>query len=63
MLIGHSRKSMFDHLFNMPLNERDTLTAVVSALCCLQGVSVLRVHSVKDNVRAVKMATLMSGNN
>ncbi len=61
VLIGHSRKSFFEHLLGATMEERDTLTAVISALCAANGADILRVHSVLDNVRAVKLATLLSG--
>ncbi len=52
VLIGHSRKSFFGRLLDLPVAERDWPTAVVSAFCARQGVDILRVH----DVRATRMA-------
>jgi len=38
------------------LHARDVATAVISALCAQQGVSVLRVHDVEKTVQAVQLA-------
>ena len=56
VLIGHSRKSFFETLMNIPLEERDCPTAIVSALCAQQGVDILRVHDVLATQRAVHLA-------
>jgi len=56
VLIGHSRKSFFDTLLAIPLQERDCPTAVVSALCAQQDVDILRVHDVLKTKRAVEIA-------
>ena len=55
VLIGHSRKSFFDTLLKIPVEERDCPTAVVSALCMQQGADILRVHDVAKTVLAVKL--------
>lgn len=63
VLVGHSRKSFFADLLDVPVAERDLATAVVSALCAQQGVDYLRVHAVYANVQAVTLAhTLMATN-
>ncbi len=56
VLVGHSRKSFFDHLLGIPVTERDLPTAVVSALCAQKGVDILRVHDVKSNAWAVALS-------
>ena len=56
VLIGHSRKSFFDMLLNLPVEERDCPSAVVSALCVNQNVDILRVHDVRKTVAAVRLA-------
>ncbi len=61
LLIGHSRKSFFNTLFELSPLERDLPTAVVSALCALQGVDILRVHAVKENRQAVALARVCGG--
>jgi dihydropteroate synthase len=55
VLIGHSRKSFLGQLLNLPVDERDCPTAIVSALCIQQGVDILRVH----DVRATRQAALL----
>lgn len=56
VLIGHSRKSFFDKLFTIPVTERDCPTAVVSALCALQGADIIRVHDVRATRQALILA-------
>ncbi len=56
VLIGHSRKSFFQQLLGAPMEERDTLTAIVSAFCVCNGADILRVHAVKENVAAVQLS-------
>ena len=60
VLIGHSRKSFFKSLLNIPLAERDCPTAVVSALCARQGVDILRVHDVCKTCYAVGIADALN---
>lgn len=55
VLVGHSRKSFFEHLLDIPLEQRDLPTAVVSLLCGQQGVDVIRVHDVLGTVRALSI--------
>lgn len=57
ILLGHSRKRFIGTLLSEedPL-QRDLGTAVISALCVSQGVSILRVHDVHSTVQAVKLA-------
>jgi dihydropteroate synthase len=58
VLIGHSRKSFFDALLQIPVQERDCPTAVVSAFCARQGADILRVHNVRKSALAVRLAEL-----
>ncbi len=60
VLIGHSRKSFFEKIFGLPLEQRDSPTAVVSALCAQQNVDILRVHDVAKTVTAVRLVELIS---
>ncbi|WP_232363837.1 dihydropteroate synthase [Desulfogranum japonicum] len=55
LLIGHSRKSFFDHLFHIPLEERDWPTAIVSLLCAQRQVDYVRVHDVAKTRLALEM--------
>jgi len=56
VLIGHSRKSFLEKLLGTPVEERDSPTAVISALCAQQGADILRVHDVGQTVAAVRLA-------
>jgi len=56
VLIGHSRKSFLGKLLDLPVDERDEATAVLSALCATAGASILRVHDVRRTVKAVRLA-------
>lgn len=56
VLIGHSRKSFFGKLLGLPVEERDCVTAMVSALCAQQEADILRVHEVEKTAAAVRLA-------
>jgi len=60
VLIGHSRKSFFDKLLQIPVAERDCPTAIVSALCVQQEADILRVHDVGTTVTAVRLVEALS---
>lgn len=55
MLLGTSRKSMIGKTLDLPVNERveGTIATVVYAID--QGADIVRVHDVKETVRAVRM--------
>jgi dihydropteroate synthase len=56
VLIGHSRKSFLEKLLGLPMEERDCPTAVISALCALQGADIFRVHDVRLTRQALILA-------
>ena len=56
VLIGHSRKSFFEALLQISIQERDCPTAMVSAFCARQGADILRVHDVRKTTLAVRLA-------
>ena len=56
LLLGTSRKSVIGLTLNVPPQDRVTGTVVTSVFGILQGCSFLRVHDIKENVEAVKMA-------
>jgi len=60
VLIGHSRKSFFDTLLQIPVQQRDCPTAIVSALCTQQEADILRVHDVAKTVVAVRLVEALS---
>ena len=55
LLIGHSRKAFIGKTLDLEVPERDTATAIVSALCVTHGVDILRVHDVGKTVQAIRM--------
>ena len=56
VLLGHSRKSFMGKILDLKVQERDTITAVISALCVDKNISIIRVHDVLSTVHAVRMA-------
>lgn len=56
LLLGTSRKSVIGLTLDLPAAERVEGTLVTTVLAVLKGCAFVRVHDVKENVRAVKMA-------
>ena len=56
VLLGTSRKSVIGLTLNLPSDQRVEGTLTTSAVGVLKGCSIFRVHDVKENSRAVKMA-------
>lgn len=56
LLLGASRKSVIGTALNLPVEERLEGTLATSVMAVLKGCSFVRVHDIKENVRAVKMA-------
>ena len=54
-LLGTSRKSMIGLTLDLPADERVEGTIATSVIGVMKGCSILRVHDVKENLRAVKM--------
>ena len=55
LLVGHSRKSTLGRVLGLPdPGERLEATLAVTALCAWQGVEIVRVHDVRENVRVVR---------
>jgi dihydropteroate synthase len=56
VLIGASRKSFIGGILDLPAEER--LEGSIAAAVCsaINGASILRVHDVKETLRAVKVA-------
>lgn len=61
VLLGTSRKSMIGYALELPVGER--LEGTIATVCqgISKGCAVVRVHDVKEHVRAVKMMDLMVG--
>lgn len=56
ILLGASRKSVIGAVLDLPPQERLEGTLAVSTRAVEQGVNIIRVHDVKENVRAIRMA-------
>ncbi len=56
ILLGVSRKSYMGKLFDLPVEERLETTLASNVIGVLNGAAILRVHNVRENVRAVRMA-------
>ncbi len=56
ILIGPSRKSLIKMVLDLPANERVEGTAAVVAIGIANGADIVRVHDVKQMVRACRMA-------
>ena len=56
ILLGTSRKSMIGLTLDLPVNERLEGTIATTVLGFSKGCKVFRVHDVKENLRALKMA-------
>lgn len=56
LLLGCSRKSVIGLTLDLPASERLEGTLVTTVIGVLKGCSFVRVHDVKENLRAVKMA-------
>lgn len=56
VLLGTSRKSVIGTTLDLPVGERVEGTLVTTVFGLLKGCSIVRVHDVKENVRAVQMA-------
>ena len=56
MLLGTSRKSVIGLTLDLPASERVEGTLVTTVYAVLKGASYVRVHDVKENVRAIRMA-------
>ena len=56
LLLGCSRKSVIGLTLELPVSERLEGTLVTSVYAVLKGAMFVRVHDVKENARAIKMA-------
>jgi dihydropteroate synthase len=55
VLVGHSRKSFIETIVHDSVENRDEATAIISAILVMHGVSIIRVHNVSLNNKAIKM--------
>lgn len=56
ILLGTSRKSVIGLTLDLPAEERMEGTLVTTVLAVEKGCSFVRVHDVRENVRAIRMA-------
>lgn len=56
LLLGTSRKSLIGMALDLPVSERLEGTLVTTVMAVMKGCSFVRVHDIKENVRAIKMA-------
>lgn len=56
VLLAASRKSVIGNTLNLPAGERVEGTVATSVIGVMKGAAFVRVHDVKENLRAVKMA-------
>lgn len=61
VLLGTSRKSLIGKVLDLPVNER--LEGSLASVCygASKGCGVVRVHDVKETVRALKMMDVLNG--
>jgi dihydropteroate synthase len=63
ILIGTSRKSTLGKILDLPVEERLEATLATTAIAIAAGADVVRVHDVKENVRAARIAdAIVRGN-
>lgn len=55
VLLAASRKSVIGNTLNLPAGERVEGTVATSVIGVMKGAAFVRVHDVKENLRAVKM--------
>ena len=55
ILMGTSRKSVIGLTLDLPIFERVEGTIATTVIACMKGVNVVRVHDVRENVRAIRM--------
>ncbi|MCR5283814.1 MAG: dihydropteroate synthase [Lachnospiraceae bacterium] len=56
MMLAASRKSVIGNTLDLPVDQRLEGTIALTVIGVMKGVSFFRVHDVKENLRAAKMA-------
>ncbi len=56
LLLGCSRKSVIGQALDLPVEERLEGTLATTVLAVMKGCMFVRVHDIKENVRAIRMA-------
>jgi dihydropteroate synthase len=55
LLLGTSRKSMIGYILDLPSDERLEGTIATNVIGVMNGYDIIRVHDVKEHVRAIKV--------
>lgn len=55
LLLGVSRKSVIGLTLDLPVEERLEGTIATTVVAVMKGAAIVRVHDVKENVRAIRM--------
>lgn len=55
ILLGTSRKSMIGKILDLPAKERVEGTIATTVMGIIQGIDIVRVHDIKENIRAAKV--------
>ena len=61
ILLGLSRKSFIGKLLDLPVDERLEGSLASMAAAIMNGTDIVRVHDVKESVRAVKVVDSILG--
>lgn len=56
ILLGASRKSVIGLTLDLPVEERLEGTLATTVIAVMKGASFIRVHDIKENLRAIRMA-------
>lgn len=59
LLLGTSRKSMIGVSLDLPASERLEGTIATSVIGIYSGCSIIRVHDIKENIRAARMTDII----
>ena len=54
ILLGTSRKSVIGLTLDLPVDERLEGTLATTVIACMKGINFVRVHDIKENIRAIK---------
>lgn len=61
ILLGTSRKSVIGLTLDLPVFERVEGTLVTTVMAVMKGCAFVRVHDIKENVRAIRMTEAILG--
>ena len=61
VLLGTSRKSVIGLTLDLPVGERLEGTIATTVIGVMKGCAFVRVHDVKENVRAIQMTEAIMG--